>query len=443
MRIGDATTAASYSNGMGIKFHDAGNRHWSIGQLSGSFLISQTSDNGNNLFSPARIDAISIASSGNVSIGSSTTGDKLAVSGSLSVTGSLMPGSGDTYDIGTSAKHWNNIFANNISGSITGSGLVAGSVVFAAESGVLSGSNSQFFWDSSNNRLGIGTSSPTTTLTAWNSDTSSYVTTTQATPILSLRNNYGSAANTQAVIAYSTANYSSFWASGLVEHDGGAYTGAYVWQNRTGASTYAEQMRIDSTGNVGIGTTDTTGSKLTVNGSIITSGSILPAVSNTYNLGSASKLWNTIYTTTLSAVAATTVASTTSSTYTKTFSPGEAGKLTATKNIAAAGTATVSLSVANGAVLFDIMIVASEGGFSVAKKYTVATQYGENPVVFKIVDTGPYSGADFTVAFSKSDGATTLCTITNGDASLHNFAITLDVAATSVNSGAGTAVTIF
>jgi hypothetical protein len=39
-----------------------------------------------------------------------------------------------------------------------------GSVVFAGSSGVYTQANSQFFWDNTNNRLGIGTASPATKL---------------------------------------------------------------------------------------------------------------------------------------------------------------------------------------------------------------------------------------------------------------------------------------
>lgn len=44
------------------------------------------------------------------------------------------------------------------------SSLVTGSVLFAGASGALSQDNANFFWDDSNNRLGIGTNSPTETL---------------------------------------------------------------------------------------------------------------------------------------------------------------------------------------------------------------------------------------------------------------------------------------
>ena len=43
-------------------------------------------------------------------------------------------------------------------------GATAGSVLFAGAAGVLAQDNANFFWDDSNNRLGIGTSTPTTPL---------------------------------------------------------------------------------------------------------------------------------------------------------------------------------------------------------------------------------------------------------------------------------------
>jgi len=107
--------------------------------------------------------------------------------------------------------------------------------------------------------VGIGTASPSYKLTIENSDSTAYSTATQASPMASLRNTYGSAGNTQVILVYSTANYSSVWNTGLVETGGGAYTGAHIWQNRTGVSTWAERMRIDSSGYVGIGTTSPTG----------------------------------------------------------------------------------------------------------------------------------------------------------------------------------------
>lgn len=56
---------------------------------------------------------------------------------------------------------------NGVAGGGTGTGtaFTAGSVLFAGASGVYSQNNSQLFWDNSNNRLGIGTASPSNPLT--------------------------------------------------------------------------------------------------------------------------------------------------------------------------------------------------------------------------------------------------------------------------------------
>lgn len=50
-------------------------------------------------------------------------------------------------------------------GTGTATAFTAGSVVFAGASGVYSQDNANFFWDDSNNRLGIGTISPTSPIT--------------------------------------------------------------------------------------------------------------------------------------------------------------------------------------------------------------------------------------------------------------------------------------
>jgi len=55
---------------------------------------------------------------------------------------------------------WTGTLAVSRGGTGTGTALTTGSVVFAGASGVYSQDNANFFWDDTNDRLGIGTASP-------------------------------------------------------------------------------------------------------------------------------------------------------------------------------------------------------------------------------------------------------------------------------------------
>jgi hypothetical protein len=106
-------------------------------------------------------DSILYDDGDSITIGMAGSGDKFAVNGSVSITGSLLPGVDDTYNLGSASKRWNAVFADNISGSLTGSGLQTGSVIFAGPGGLLTGSNTQLFWSVTSSSLGIGTNNPT------------------------------------------------------------------------------------------------------------------------------------------------------------------------------------------------------------------------------------------------------------------------------------------
>ena len=109
-------------------------------------------------------------------------------------------------------------------GTGTTTAFTAGSVVFAGASGVYSQDNANFFWDDTNNRLGIGTASPGYKLdvVGGNGDGLQYRTSTRAIGIGQI-----------------SSEPSVFWGSGtpLTFFSG------------------SELMRITSAGNVGIGTT--------------------------------------------------------------------------------------------------------------------------------------------------------------------------------------------
>jgi hypothetical protein len=90
IRIGDATTDRTYTNGQGIKFHDSSTQHYSIGQLGGKFLIAQTGTNGNALY-PNTTSTVGILMDNNSRVGiniaqSTSLTYQLQVSGSFAAT---------------------------------------------------------------------------------------------------------------------------------------------------------------------------------------------------------------------------------------------------------------------------------------------------------------------------------------------------------------------
>lgn len=149
------------------------------------------------------------------------------ITGSSVVTGSITPGSDSLYDFGSSLKRWNNVYAANFSGSLTGSGLTAGSVVYVGPGGVLTQNNTNFFWDNTNTRLGIGTSTLTSTLTLSGSSTSTV-------PVLTLR--LGS--TTVGAPTFDVQNrlgVSTFWVSG---------SGASFFSGSVGIGTSASSATL-------------------------------------------------------------------------------------------------------------------------------------------------------------------------------------------------------
>lgn len=73
MRVGDATTAFSSPSGIGIKLHDSGNVHYSMGITGTNFVISNTGVNGDQLFPAGKTDIISLSNAGIVTIPNNTS----------------------------------------------------------------------------------------------------------------------------------------------------------------------------------------------------------------------------------------------------------------------------------------------------------------------------------------------------------------------------------
>jgi hypothetical protein len=136
-----------------------------------------------------------------------------------------------------------------IGGSITSA--TAGSVLFAGAAGVLAQDNANFFWDDTNNRLGIGTTTPQQTLEVYKSNVgglggaiilnNSGTAIGDETAIIFNDSGLGSAASVRAAISATT-------------EDNPYYANIKF---KTGASVYSSlttRMIITGAGNVGIGT---------------------------------------------------------------------------------------------------------------------------------------------------------------------------------------------
>jgi hypothetical protein len=120
---------------------------------AGTGITVSSSTGGVTISAPAVGTVTSVGLSTTLS-GISVSGSPVTTSGTLSLSGTLGVSSG---------------------GTGTGTAFTTGSVVFAGASGVYSQSNSNFFWDNTNSRLGLGTTSPSNTLSVSKSLSSNYV----------------------------------------------------------------------------------------------------------------------------------------------------------------------------------------------------------------------------------------------------------------------------
>ena len=175
-----------------------------------------------------------------------------------------------------------------IGGSITSA--TAGSVLFAGTSGVLAQNNANFFWDNTNARLGIGTTSPSAPVTVFNASSTNVInihlvaTTTQSINAGSFiamyhndgtamqsgnrlagfvmggaKDNIGTLSNSIGIFAYAEANWTS------------TSTPSYIsfLTTPSGTTSRSEYLRIFSSGSVLIqngGTYLDGGFRLDVNG---------------------------------------------------------------------------------------------------------------------------------------------------------------------------------
>ena len=169
--------------------------------------------------------------------------------------------SGATWTIDTSAV---SLSGNKITGTLpvanggtNASTFTAGSVVFAGNGGTYTQDNSNLFWNDTDNRLGIGTSSPTERLTI-NAAAASTSTNYQFKNI-SVTSGFTSGYTNNTIVSL-LAGYDgpSIYGTDIgYGYDGTGYTLFFSTNDNTGGNAI-ERMRITSNGNVGIGQTTPT-----------------------------------------------------------------------------------------------------------------------------------------------------------------------------------------
>ncbi len=335
MRIGDYTNNLTFNNGVGIKFHDGGVVHYSIGQLSGNFYMSQTSDNGNQLFTAGRTDVIIFNSSGQVGIGSTTPSYKLDVNGDVNIASTRIFRVNGTAVVNTQASNGSDIYMNarvvRNESSVNTDGLYLGYGNTGTSTGHI-----RFFANGTTERMKIAAdtgaiiisdlagniSTSTARLLVSGSATSNIPTAiiregvsspASGVPVLDVQNSSGTSllfvsgsgtvgigTTGQGARLFVSSSLTGNAASALII--GGQVFGVSLntFKGQTQLFQLAdttETMRIDSYGNVGIGTNNSNGNKLSVNGQTAVTGSINPGADNTYDLGSSSKRWANIHAT--------------------------------------------------------------------------------------------------------------------------------------------------
>lgn len=207
------------------------------------------------------------------------------------VGGVSLLGSGDAGTIGV-----------GYGGTGTATAFTAGSVVFAGTSGVYSQNNTNFFWDNTNSRLGVGTASPASKLDIGSGDlrfsgTGQRILGDMSNATITSRFAFQTTTVNGSTNVHIIPNGTSVIAGLKVESDSAVTTGqvmaidmvggtdARISSGIRGAGAYvpltfytsaAERMRIDTSGNVGVGTVSpSTYGKMAVSGNVANEASAL------------------------------------------------------------------------------------------------------------------------------------------------------------------------
>jgi len=211
-----------------------------------------------------------------------------------------------------SSTNWNTF--NN---KFTLPALTSGSVLFSNGT-TIAQDNSNLFWDDTNNRLGIGTATPSNQLHVTGSSNTSYTGISSGVGIQSNSSGSGliTAVNsTPADPINGISNGANFGFNGAANNFYGIGLGAIrsskydIWfqtgsTNGGGYRWYfgnTEKMTLFTSGNFAINTTTDAGFKLDVNGTarvsgvLTVGGNIVPSAGSTYNVGSAGVPFSSAY----------------------------------------------------------------------------------------------------------------------------------------------------
>ncbi|MGB2631678.1 MAG: hypothetical protein WBC48_02070, partial [Minisyncoccales bacterium] len=228
---------------------------------------------------------------GNVGIGTTSPAEILDVNGRVRLAQTTAPET-------TTDKLY------NVSGNLLWNGVnltAAGALPVGTEGQLLynnAGAWTAFsglYWDDTNSRLGIGTTTP---IYKFNIAAANAGTGVGDASLLGIVNTDTTANNTIG-LAFGQANLSGTvqTVAGIdlvgVSHADGAQSGALAFSTRN-AGGWGEKLRISEAGNVGIGTTSPA-EMLDVAGNMVISGNIVPSANVAYSLGSATNFWESIY----------------------------------------------------------------------------------------------------------------------------------------------------
>lgn len=217
------------------------------GELNTNFsdIISGTSDGTKDINISALTCASTATFNGNTTLGNATSD---TVTFTARVASSILPSADDTYDLGSSALQWRQLYADDI--TINATTLVT---------------------DAANGRVGIGTTSPSRTLeiSGGSSTAVMKVTSTDTTSSRLILNSVSGDAYTAL-----EDGGTGVWHYGFDKTDGSFKIGT---SDSMGANT---KMTIDSSGNVGIGTSASSIQKVRILGSGTTSSTYAMAVLN-------------------------------------------------------------------------------------------------------------------------------------------------------------------